>query len=889
MSLWSRIANVVRGDRLSREIDEELASHLDEAVAQGRDPAEARRAFGASALLRREESRDIRVLGWLDALRADAIFGWRQLRKRPVTSAAAILSLALAIGACTSAFRLIDALLLRPLPVASPERLYALTRLGYWPAGKPSISDGWEYPAFQQMRAAAANDAELLAISYVEQMDLTYGSNPNQEIEKAYRQYVSGATFNAFGLRPALGRLLTEQDDQTPGAHPYAVLSYDYWTRRFGRDPRVIGQTFRSDDTLFEIVGVIEPPFTGTEPGTMTDIFVPTMMNPAVTRANSTWVRVWAKLRPSVGGGAGAVAREALRARFDVARHAFLAERAKSLNDLSKEQIDRFLNQTVRLQPAAAGVSDLQRSNRDSLAALAVLVGLVLLIACANVANLLTAQAAARAREMALRVSIGAGHGRLVQLVLVESAWLAVLAAALGGLFAWWAAPFIVSLINPPENPARLALPLDWRVLVFTGALVLGVTMLFGLAPAVRASAVKPVSSLKGGEDPRARQRLMHGLIAAQVAFCVLVLFVAGLFVATFDRLANQALGFSAERLLILETSAKPVRAPAFWDQAVERLRAVPGVERVALSDRALLDGYSSNSFIAVNGVQPNETLAFFRKVSPGWLDTMKIGLIDGRDFRAGDTASSPDGASPGEAIVNEAFAKAYFHGENPIGRSFERTYQHVPFRIVGLVRDARYNSLRDAVQPIAYVRFAPTTAGTFIVRTTSTDPLPIAPILRQEISRADPAFRVSNVRTQLALNQVYTVRERLMAMLATFFAIVALVLAGVGLYGVLDYSVLQRRREFGIRLAIGAHATDIARRLTREVFSMVLTGAAIGLVLGFAAARYLETLFFDVRATDPAMVALPSAIILAVALLAALVPVLRALRIDPVSMLRAD
>ncbi len=888
MSLWSRIANVFRGDQLSREIDEEIASHLDEAVAQGRDPAEARRAFGVSGLLRREESRDIRLVGWLDALRADVVFGWRQLRKRPVTSSAAVLSLALAIGACTSAFRLIDALLLRPLPVASPERLYALTRLGYWPEGKPSVSDRWEYPAFQQIRAAAGGDAEVLAISYVEQMDLTYGANQSQESEKAYRQYVSGLTFSAFGLRPVLGRLLTDQDDQTPGAHPYAVLSYDYWTRRFGRDPRVIGQTFRSggsDDNLFEIVGVIEPPFTGTEPGTMTDIFVPTMMNPAVTRANSTWVRLWAKSRP----GAGTAAREALRARFDVARHAFLVERAKSLSDLSKEQIERFLNQTVRLQPAAAGVSELQRSNRDSLAALAVLVGLVLLIACANVANLLTAQATARAREMALRVSIGAGRGRLVQLVLVESAWLAVLAAALGGLFAWWAAPFIVSLINPPENPARLALPLDWRVLAFTGALVLGVTMLFGLAPALRASAVKPVSSLKGGEDPRARQRLMHGLIAAQVAFCVLVLFVAGLFVATFDRLANQALGFSAERLLILETSAKPQRAPAFWDQAVERLRAVPGVERVALSDRALLDGYSSNSFIAVNGAQSNETLAFFRKISPGWLDTMKIGIIDGRDFRAGETASSPGGMSPGEAIVNEAFAKAYFHGENPIGRSFERTYQHVPFRIVGLVRDARYNSLRDAVQPIAYVPFAPTTAGTFIVRTTSTDPLPLALILREEIARSDPAFRVSNVRTQLSLNQVYTVRERLMAMLATFFAIVALVLAGVGLYGVLDYSVLQRRREFGVRLAIGAHATDIARRVTREVFSMVLTGAAIGLVLGFAAARYLESLFFDVRATDPAMVALPSAIMLAVALLAALVPVLRALRIDPVSMLRGD
>jgi hypothetical protein len=283
MSLWSRIANVFRGDHLSREIDEEIQSHIEEAVEQGRDPAEARRAFG-SVLLRREESRDIRLVAWLDSLRADAIFGWRQLMKKKVTSAAAVLSLALGIGACTAAFRIVDGLLLRPLPITAPERLYSCFHQSFLSEGRPMTLDGYEYPMFRQMRAAVKDQAELIAVSHAQRTDLTYGSD--QQMEKAYRQYVSGWMFSAFGLRPALGRLLTENDDLTPGAHPYAVLSYDYWTRRFGQDPRVLGRTLRMGERLYEIVGVSDERFTGIEPGTVIDIFVPTMMNPAVTQAD---------------------------------------------------------------------------------------------------------------------------------------------------------------------------------------------------------------------------------------------------------------------------------------------------------------------------------------------------------------------------------------------------------------------------------------------------------------------------------------------------------------------------------------------------------------------------------------------------------------------------
>src|SRR5579863_5719881 len=458
MSLWSRIANVIRGNRINREIDEELQSHIEEAIEQGRDPGEARRALG-SALSLREASRDVRLLPWLDSLRADAVFGWRQLMKRKVTSAAAILSLALGIGACTSAFRLIDALLLRPLPVASPERLYALARQGdSLVDGKPSSFDGWAYPVFRLMRDAVKDQAELIAISYAQRMDLTYKSD--QEMEKAYLQYVSGSMFGAFGLRPALGRLLTANDDRKPGAHPYAVLSFDYWSRRFGRDPKVIGRTFRMGDRLFEIVGVGPEPFTGTETGTVTGIFVPTMMHPGATRDDWTWLRTLAVTKPGVS-------LEPLRAKLDAISRAFEYERAKGFTGMPKKSIDRFLAQTVMLEPAAAGVSGLQSDYRQSLASLGVLVSLVLLIACANVANLMTAQAAARAREMALRVSIGAGRWRLVQLVLVEAAWIGVMAAGVGFGLAWWSAPFIVSRINPSGDPARLFLPADWRVLGF--------------------------------------------------------------------------------------------------------------------------------------------------------------------------------------------------------------------------------------------------------------------------------------------------------------------------------------------------------------------------------------------------------------------------------------
>ena len=892
MTLLTRILNLFQKPHLDRELREELNSHLqlhiDDNLKQGMSPEQARRI----ALLKlggleqtKESLRDLHLLPWLDSLRADALSGYRQLAKNKITSAAAILSLALAIGACTSAFRLIDALLLHPLPVAHPENLYSLGRLATDINGKPVDFDGWAYPDFQLMRDAAKGQATLIAISYDDRTDLTYKSD--REMEKAHVQFVSGNMFSAFGLQPALGRLLTPDDDATPGAHPVAVISYDYWTRRFAGDPNVLGKSFRIGNNIFQIVGVSQSPFTGTEPGTMTEIFLPTMMHRSVLRKDSTWHRAFAIVRPGV-------AIEPLRAKLDSISRAFETERSKSWVNEPAEEIARQLNQTLYINSASSGASGFQQDNHRALLALGVLVFLVLLIACANVANLMAAQAAARAREMALRISIGAGRRQLIQLVLVESAILAFLSSILGALFAAWSAPFVVSTINPHDDPVRLALPADWRVLLFGIALTLLVTCLFGLIPALRASAIQPASALKGGQDPHARRRLMYALIAAQVAFCCLVLFVAGLFVSTFQRLSQQPLGFSADRLLVLDTVTPDPVSSTTWLQLADQLRSIPGVERVSVSNRALLDNWCNNNSISINGAPPSSTVAYFLNVSPGWLETMKIPLLEGRDFLSTDT-------TPGAVIVNETFAKTFFNNENPVGKFFEESFpygERARFQVVGMVRDAHYRNIREQnTLPTAYLPFLSpdpkawwsASGAAFIVRTNTANPLALAATLREAVPLARAEFRVSNLRTQQEIIQAQTVRERLLATLASFFSIVALLLAGVGLYGVLHYSVLQRRREIAIRLAIGAQAPSIARLVTFPILITIVAGAIAGLAAGVLAAPYLAELFYEVHPTDATILAFPALAIVFAATLASIPSIVRAVHTDPAQILRSE
>jgi predicted permease len=822
-----------------------------------------------------------RLLPLLDSLRADIVFGRRHLAKHYVASTAAVLSLGLALGACLSAFRLIDAMLLRPLPVAGAAHLHVVAVSGVDPGGHFRIGESFAYPLFVRMRAALKGQAELIAVSYSERADLTFGSD--QEMEPAYRQFASGWMFDAFGLQPAAGRLLTPSDDDIPGAHAYAVLSYAYWSTRFGRDPSVVGRSFRMANDLYQIVGVAPKGFTGTEPGVSIDVFIPTMMNSSVTRSDASWVRAY--VQPRAG-----VTIAPMRDQLQALVHAFDQERFKELTGFPQAAKDAFMNQTVLLEPAAAGSSNIQRDYGQALSVLGVLVALVLMIACANVANLLTGQGAARTREMSLRVSLGAGRRRLAQLVLIESAILACLAAMLGTLFAWWSAPFIVGRINPVSDPARLALAMDRRVFLVGLALTLGVTCLFGVLPAVRASMVTPMLAIKSGANPHGRRRLMGWLIAVQVAFCVLVLFVGGLFLATSQRLIGRPTGFSAERLLTLQTVASRAQAPALWNQVGEHLRQVPGIDAVALSGFPLLSSQSWNGFVWVNGEPTSSVLAYFLGVTPGWLEVMKIPMIDGRDIVAQDANTG--------AVVNEAFAKTYFNGQNPIGKWFEKDQgggHRIRFQIVGIAGHALYQQVREPITPTAYVPFASMStsgaqrAATFIVRTTSTDPLALAARLRQEVPRARPEFRVSTIRTQEEINRSQTTRERLLATLAMFFSSVAVLLTGIGLYGVLHYAVLERQREIGIRRAVGAGAGDIARRVTGETAAVLLTGAIVGLTLGVASVRTFGALLYQVNATDPAMMAIPATIILGTSAIAAAPAIVRAIRVDPIEILRAE
>lgn len=611
-------------------------------------------------------------------------------------------------------------------------------------------------------------------------------------------------------------------------------------------------------------------------------------MNSFATQDRIDWHRTFLMLKPGVNP---ATALEPLRQHLSAVNRTFESECATCFRGATQASIDRYLNQKLVFYPAGAGISDLQKDYRRLLSILGLLAALVLLIACVNVANMMTAQAAARAHEMALRISIGAGRRRLVQLILCQSALLALLASVLGAFFAAWSAPFVLSLINPPDNPAHLALSADWRVLLFGFGLIILIVLLLGLLPALRASAVQPVAALKGGEDPHSPRRLMRGAIALQVAFCVLILFLSSLFVASFQRLQNRPLGFSTDRLLLLQTVAGKGQLPVAWNQTAEALRAAPGVDSVAISGWPLLGRIKINSDISINGAPPSPSSAFFLNVSPGWLSTMKIPLVSGHDFRPQDT-------SPGAAIVNETFVKTFFPGQDPIGHTFERGANQPLNKIVGVTPDVPDHDLREPNSAVFYVPFnaiddqsAPRVVNfaTFAIHTDTQNPLALADSLRQLIAHRHNGLRVSNVTTQLDLVRDQTIRERLIAMLAAFFAAVALLLAGIGLYAVLNYTVLQRRREIGIRMAIGSTRAGIVRLVTLDVFLMIALGGCAGVALGFGTARYVQSLFYQVKATDADMIALPGCAILLTALVATLPAVLRALRTDPTEILRAE
>jgi predicted permease len=885
-----RLFGVLRRDRSDADLQEELRLHMELAAedAQRRgEPVRAARLHTGGAAQAMDRLRDQRGWPWLQSLFADVVFAWRQLNKHRTATAAAVLSLGLAVGTTTAAFRLLDAVFWRALPIAQPERFFALGWNSVTSRGEPEYRDDFDYPTFRRYRAAVGTQAEVLLVG----MSSRQGIVVSGEGERASRQYVSGNVFAAFGLRPVVGRLIEQSDDVAPHGREVAVLSYDFWSRRFGRDPGVIGRTFRWGRSTIEIVGVAPQGFTGTEPGRMTDFFVPSTLNTeALDSLGYSWFRIW--VRPNEGASPEQV-RQMLQTQVRRDRE----ETVKSFPVGSPGPlITAFLNEQILFVPAGAGVSGLQRTFRRPLFILAALGVLVLLIACANVANLLIAQGVARANEMALRVSIGAERWRLIQLVLAESALLAVCASIAGALFAWWAAPFVVSLLAFQE-PVQLALNANWRVLGFGIVLTVAVTVLFGLAPALRASAVRPIGALKVRDDRQHHRRLVRTLVGVQIAFCLFVVFTAGLFAATLRNLATRPLGFDPDRVAVLEINVTGEKQSAqVWADVGERIRATPGVESAAFAMWVPLSANRWRAPVSLDGNNVSDSSPYFLGVSPGYFNAMGIGLVAGRDFRVDDSARTLEPAAgkpslPVVGIVNEAFARTYFDGRSPVGRRVlvrQGKNDDVPMEIIGLVRDAAYYDVREPMRPTVFVANNARNQAAMVVRTTG-DPMVLGPTLRRSVTQLRPDFRVMNVGTQSMFVQRQMLRERLLATLSLFFAVVALLLAGVGLYGVLSYAVIQRRREIGVRMALGARAAHVVSRVTKEMLTPVGTGSVLGLAGGLAFGRLVQSILFEVTATDVFSVVAPLLTLAVVAALAALPPAVRAVRIDPAQTLRSE
>ena len=895
MSFLSRIGNAFGSSRLDRELAEELQFHIDarieELVRAGvplrEAERQARRRFGNAPALR-ERSRDAKLVPWLESLVKDARFGARMLAKNRAATAAAIVSLSLALGSSIAAFELIDALILRPLPVYQPKRLVYFT---YNPDGQRE-REIWNYPFYQQLREAVGARAELFTASGQNEWDVAMDGNA---IGDARVQWVSGNMFSVLGLVPATGRLIEPADDRAPGASPVAVISYRYWMRRFGGNPTAIGRWLTTAEKRFQIVGVAPRSFSGLEPGIETDIWVPNMMwdQRAFTDWGWGWFRTLGRLAPGV---TPAQLQEPARAAYANFRRAHVHEMYRP--DAPRDAMERYLKTPLNVRPAANGPSEMRQSFTRPLLILAIVAGLVLLIACSNLANLFTARALAREREMAMRISIGAGRARLLQQVLMEGALLAGASCALGLAFARAAAPLIVGMLSTSDRPAFLDLRGDWRILAFTAGMGFATVLLFALVPALRASRVAPNEALKsGGGKTSGRIGALRPMVAAQVAFSFAVLFIGGLLLATFQKLTSVDLGFTKSGVTLFHLRAKEfsfnspfvrtdsigaVRAGLEW---LDRVRTVPGVRSASLSEWALLSGSGWDQPVRVPGRPIEVVTAYHLPVSAGFFQTMGIRMLAGRDFDARDWQ-----AGAAAVVVNESFARHYFPGEDPLGKRYFRPHgsQDIPQEIVGLVRDAHYDRIREPAPATVYVPLRGLDHDTLEVRT-AVDPALQLEALRRAIDGLSPGIRVTDATLQTTLVDNALVQQRLVAILAGFFVLVAMVLAAVGLYGVLSYAVVRRTREIGIRVALGARRAAVVRLVISEIALVTGLGLACGAGGGLLLARYVEKLLYEVKPSDLASIAAPLASLLLAAALAAVAPAVRAARVDPTVALRYE
>lgn len=905
MGWLTRTVNVFRQDRLLRRLDEELAFHvaerIDELVDEGwsREAArtEALRRFG-SYTRQRERTRDMNIVAWLEALVADVRFGARQLWINPSFTAVAVLSLALGIGANTAIFQLINALRLRSLPaVAKPGELATITQ-----DGEDFVASGWyasrheafTFPQLEAMRRSQQAFTGLLAFG-----SSRFNLARNGEARYAEGLWVSGNFLDVLGVTPAFGGGFASKTDTVECAEPGALLGHAFWQREFGGNPSAIGREIYVNGRMFPIVGVTPPDFIGLEPGRRFDIALPlctdtlfalTPQMRRLERRDAWWLTPVGRLREG-----WTVERAAAHLR-GLSPTIFQETLPTSYRPAEAE---KYLANRVTVEDARAGLSSLRRRYEDPLWILLSVSGLVLLIACANLANLLLARASARQREMAVRQAVGASRTRLIAQLCAESLLLAVIGAAVGLGIAQVASRALVRFLSSSDTPIVLSLAFDGSTFAFTSGLAMLTCLLFGVAPAIRATSTPPALAMHGGRGTAhfaEKQRLRRGLVIAQVGISFVLLFGALLFAQTLRNLLGTDLGMSPSGVLVASVDARlpdlpPAHRRVVFDQMQERIAALPGVESSAQVWLSPFGGSGRNGEVrAPDQPSAQAKLSYFNRVGPGYFATLQTTMLAGRDFTPQDRSGTP-----AVAIVNEEFAARVLGGGNPVGKRLTMSApageEEPQYEVVGLVRNTKYNALREEVRAIAFMPVAqeeePSESLTFLVRSQAplgTTMNGIRQIMSEMQNDLLVEFRVLDVQARDTV-----LRERLMATVSGAFGVLATLLAAIGLYGVMTYMVARRRNEFGVRLALGASRDHVLRLVFSEAGRMVLLGLIVGVAGAYAAARYAESLLYGLQFNDLRTLVIGGVLLALTGGVAALVPALRALRYDPAVVLRTE
>jgi predicted permease len=901
MSLIARVKSWLRASSrradFEREMRDEMRIHVELYQAdlrrRGVPEEEARRrAFAefGSIDARREDCRDAVGLRLVDELRGDVGYAFRLLRRSPAFTLVALLSLGLGIGANTAIFSLIDTVLVKTLPVDDPQRLFFVDNSG----GKSGGSSGPPYPCFERLRDHNRFLSAIAAFA-PRPFKVSIDGVP----ERVRGQYASGTYFDLLGVRAIHGRLLTPADDSEPGrGGPHgavAVISDGFWTRRFGRDPAVLGKTVQVGAQWVTIVGVTPPGFFGLQVGAPLDITLPMMLvGQGLQSKQSWWLSVIGRLAP------GATAEQA-RADLEALWDGYLTEVG-----MPREKRGYFSG--IALVPAARGADGLRSTYSEPLIIVMAIVGVVLLIGCANVANLLLARATSRQNEMAVRLAIGASRGRLIRQLLTEGVVLVSLGAGAGLLFARWGASFLVAVLAGPAERVVLEPHFDLRVLGFTAGVSVATALLFSLAPALRATRVDAAKPAAAG-GTATHNRLGRALVVVQVTLSVLLLCGAALFLRTLHNLNNVSSGFDRDGVLTMEVEATVpgrtvtpktpaefradhARLGAIWSGFIERVREVPGVSSAAVAAMNPLSGWFRGVGIAIHGpVQGPEKDrgVSLNQVTDGYFEATGIRLLAGRLFTPSDRSGSLR-----VALLNETAARAFFGAETPLGRKVSFPGQRVQdeFEIVGVVADTRYKDLRTPDQRMAYLPLEqaidPITDVAVAVRGPG-DVTRLAPSIRAIVTETVPGGLASRIATMEQNVEMSLVRERMLALLATFFAALALILACIGLYGVMAYRVARRTREIGIRIAVGASQPSVVWMMVRETLLLVAIGAALGTLASLAANRYIAGQLFGVTPRDPVAIVAALSVLGIVTMVAGYVPARQASRIDPVRALRAE